>query len=334
MVSAGGTLEQQAGTFMHELGHSLGLGHGGDDGINNKPNYFSVMSYTWQNPDGAFPESWLLDYSTGGAISPINEGSIVEAAGLGGRAGFQTLVGAPIPPGSMPGTPTPTQVVPQTGAVDFDQDGTLGTASLDLNFDGILGQTLTDFNDWGNLTYTIAPGAGSGSTFVPDDLEFTWELFLERSQTLYYEFPAGDGSDAVTLRRNGSMVQIVDDASGTVLVQRNLLDTRSIQVVGVGGENDQLTVDCSGGNPLPSAGLDFDGGSGASDTLSIVGASPTALFRPARANSTMASSLSAGTRFDLQGWSLSARLRRDDRPVSQSDLDRRRGQRHRQRRLH
>src|SRR5262249_37502812 len=33
----GGTMEEQEGTFMHELGHTLGLSHGGGDGINNKP---------------------------------------------------------------------------------------------------------------------------------------------------------------------------------------------------------------------------------------------------------------------------------------------------------
>src|SRR5215471_16937868 len=34
-----------AGTFMHELGHNLGLDHGGDTSINYKPNYLSVMNY-------------------------------------------------------------------------------------------------------------------------------------------------------------------------------------------------------------------------------------------------------------------------------------------------
>ncbi|KAF0812200.1 hypothetical protein IGB42_03189 [Andreprevotia sp. IGB-42] len=38
----------QAGTLMHELGHNLGLFHGGNDGINNKPNYVSVMNYLFQ----------------------------------------------------------------------------------------------------------------------------------------------------------------------------------------------------------------------------------------------------------------------------------------------
>ena len=55
----------QTGTLMHELGHNLGLGHGGpwynadrsdltlpdyDSNNSNKPNHISVMSYTYQFP--------------------------------------------------------------------------------------------------------------------------------------------------------------------------------------------------------------------------------------------------------------------------------------------
>jgi hypothetical protein len=48
-----GTVRQQSATFMHELGHALGLGHGGVEGttqtgnanITFKPNYLSVMNY-------------------------------------------------------------------------------------------------------------------------------------------------------------------------------------------------------------------------------------------------------------------------------------------------
>jgi hypothetical protein len=39
--------DAQAATFMHELGHTLGLRHGGTDGLNRKPNYLSVMNYNF-----------------------------------------------------------------------------------------------------------------------------------------------------------------------------------------------------------------------------------------------------------------------------------------------
>lgn len=38
-----------AGTFMHELGHNLGLHHGGTRHIDLAPNYLSVMNYLYQN---------------------------------------------------------------------------------------------------------------------------------------------------------------------------------------------------------------------------------------------------------------------------------------------
>jgi hypothetical protein len=50
------TVMNQGGTFMHELGHNLGLRHGGGSDLNGdaedtptfKPNYLSVMNYKFQ----------------------------------------------------------------------------------------------------------------------------------------------------------------------------------------------------------------------------------------------------------------------------------------------
>src|SRR5262249_53134583 len=41
-------IEQIAATIMHELGHNFGLQHGGDESVNYKPNYISVMNYAHQ----------------------------------------------------------------------------------------------------------------------------------------------------------------------------------------------------------------------------------------------------------------------------------------------
>ncbi len=50
-------VRSQSGTFMHELGHTLGLQHGGGDSTNCKSNYQSVMNYMFQTallgPNGA-----------------------------------------------------------------------------------------------------------------------------------------------------------------------------------------------------------------------------------------------------------------------------------------
>jgi len=86
---AGGTGSQQekAGTFMHELGHNLGLEHGGNVTINCKPNYFSVMSHSRQLPI-LYPGR-LLDYSTtiqgerpGGNIGYLDETALEEKKGV------------------------------------------------------------------------------------------------------------------------------------------------------------------------------------------------------------------------------------------------------------
>lgn len=49
-----GLVGDHTGTFLHELGHNLALQHGGGDGINNKPNFLSIMNYSWQTVGLAF----------------------------------------------------------------------------------------------------------------------------------------------------------------------------------------------------------------------------------------------------------------------------------------
>ncbi|MBP0451558.1 hypothetical protein J5Y04_18695 [Kitasatospora sp. RG8] len=57
-----GTEDQQAGTLMHELGHNLSLDHGGSDAVNFKPQYFSVMNYSYMAGLTSGPATYI-DYS-------------------------------------------------------------------------------------------------------------------------------------------------------------------------------------------------------------------------------------------------------------------------------
>ncbi len=59
----GGYDRASSGNFMHELGHNLGLLHGGKDNINCKPNYFSVMNRLYNFP--IYDPNAPLDYARG-----------------------------------------------------------------------------------------------------------------------------------------------------------------------------------------------------------------------------------------------------------------------------
>ena len=53
---------QEAATFTHELGHTLGLCHGGDEHIIYKPNHVSIMNYAYTNYRGLIAEN-EINYS-------------------------------------------------------------------------------------------------------------------------------------------------------------------------------------------------------------------------------------------------------------------------------
>ncbi|HFI0106056.1 TPA: VWA domain-containing protein [Streptococcus suis] len=75
-----------AGTFMHELGHTLGLGHGGADHTLGKPNHLSVMNYLFQLSGLVYPNSVKesikrLNFSEY-ALPALNEKALREKDGI------------------------------------------------------------------------------------------------------------------------------------------------------------------------------------------------------------------------------------------------------------
>ena len=167
----GGTRDEQAGMFMHELGHNLNLRHGGSDDIHRKPNYHSVMNYLWTVPTD-LTQGWTLDYSRE-QIATLDEGNLNESEGIGfARNSEHDTDGHRVSIG-----PAPTILVPEVGPVDFsggDADGDgdalndtgiqldLNVGFEDVNRDGRIdaadaaldrspGQLLIGHNDWSNL---------------------------------------------------------------------------------------------------------------------------------------------------------------------------------------
>jgi hypothetical protein len=160
-----------AGTFMHELGHNLGLRHGGNDDFNQKPNYISVMNYSYEfgigttAAPGPYPTSTVnpeiayhIDYSTfaagtlhqgmpSGSNTCVSDGSggMSEPAGL--------LLG---PPGDLDVAVFyadfgGTTVYGPSNATPIDWDNTAPATDLnvyaDVSGSGLCGN-LSGFNDW------------------------------------------------------------------------------------------------------------------------------------------------------------------------------------------
>lgn len=138
--------------FVHELGHNLGLRHGGGDDVNGKPNYYGIMNYFWTAVGGVGKggelKGLLPDYSWY-KRPPLDERHLNErepqilpvAWNCPGHRGYDARY--ELGPGARP--------------IDWDCDGIRGELHRDgLNvnstWDGGAEAVLNGFNDW-------APGA-------------------------------------------------------------------------------------------------------------------------------------------------------------------------------
>ncbi|WP_156905317.1 hypothetical protein [Chitinibacter tainanensis] len=152
----------QASTLMHELGHNLGLLHGGFEDQNSKPNYLSIMNYLYSsaglppdprganagqrwyfdkgmrgvslcgsNPVDAGPctTDYILDYSDGSSANLLETG-LLETALLGRGSSSAS------------------------NYIDWNKNGNLDTGAVSANIrSGTSASSiaLRDYDDWGNL---------------------------------------------------------------------------------------------------------------------------------------------------------------------------------------
>lgn len=137
------------GTFIHEFGHNLGLHHGGDNSVNYKTNYLSIMNYSYQlnglrRADG----TTYYGFSTRQGTT-IDENAVIESRGVGtGGRGYVI-------------TWNRLQQTANKG-IDFNNDGVISTTPqpIDVNRDGTFG-LLTAPNDLANMRFQVrTPNAG------------------------------------------------------------------------------------------------------------------------------------------------------------------------------
>lgn len=148
-----GTFSQRAGTIMHELGHTLGLRHGGVDHENYKPNHLSVMSYfnqlDWVPKDGA---PWL-DYERF-SLGDLDENALSEIRGLDSSLGD-----AAIAPYGVSWWADFSKKQKMSGAdvnVDWNGNGSAGDnpVQADLNLSGGRSVLRAGFIEWDNLVFS------------------------------------------------------------------------------------------------------------------------------------------------------------------------------------
>jgi hypothetical protein len=141
-------LTNTSNTLMHELGHNLGLRHGGDNATNNKPNYNSVMNYRFQFP-GADADAGsgacdavgdqILGFSSGTRVA-LDEAAVDESAGVCG---------------SVP--------------IDFNANSVIDASpyAQSLNLDALI-ETLHDVDDWAILDFgAVGDSDGAPLRTVP-----------------------------------------------------------------------------------------------------------------------------------------------------------------------
>lgn len=350
----GGTPNQQAGTYMHELGHTLGLGHGGALGARTgtltngsmvvtgidtsqlfagqnagvsgigipfntniasidsatqitlsqavtaggtqtlffrddtpyKPNYHSVMNYTWQLPwtptmtstaQTNFQNTWGLVYSER-AFPDLNENAgLDEGAGIGGHPGHTLGI---VPQFSSNVLVGYQQYVGETGAVNWNNTGSNTETGVTQNINNFVDskgnailETLRGAEDWSRLVYSFRNSSdfADGIHASSEPNEITNLDANVASGVLFFQTSAG--ANDLTLRLLGGNLEIVNNANGAVVASRPAASTWAVWVQGVEGVNDLLTVSFTGGNPIPSSGLRFDG-AGGTDRLAFAGTLP------------------------------------------------------------
>jgi uncharacterized repeat protein (TIGR01451 family) len=191
-----GTVMDQASTIMHELGHNLGLDHGGFEEANYKPNYVSVMNYFYDDGIPLPPTAprlppqitGLLDYSRG-TRQPLEETNLDESVGVGDPSVNISY----FCPGLL-NCPS-AKTTNGGGNIDWNCDGSANGVVV-ANIDGSFNDPnceqatftkLRDNDDWSMLLYDFKTTRSFRDAFHPDTPSEPEPTFFLRSTVLASE---------------------------------------------------------------------------------------------------------------------------------------------------
>jgi len=210
----GGTDWEKLGTFIHELGHCLGLHHGGADDTNYKANYLSIMSYTYQFTglyrNGHYGDAGNdpLNFDYQRVSTPVlDENHLNEALALSG-AGDVSTYGVKFWYYSSSSSSCKSYLAtPANANVDWNRNGSIQTdVAFDIHCDPDLTTpteekiTLTAQNNWQNINYNagglIGPTLSSSQRTRRLQEPMPDELKHELSQTTYRKMLEADDSSA------------------------------------------------------------------------------------------------------------------------------------------
>ncbi|MEM7124957.1 MAG: choice-of-anchor L domain-containing protein [Chloroflexota bacterium] len=145
----------QAGTFMHELGHNLGLRHGGTDDINYKPNYLSVMNYSFQTRGLIIDGKESFDYSRHNLLS-LDENQLDESIGIYEADSISGTLGTRYhcPTLEITRTTNAQHVDWNCNGDDTENDIRANINGNDDGFNAINDEVLHSGNDWQNIRFS------------------------------------------------------------------------------------------------------------------------------------------------------------------------------------